>query len=145
MRSGRPASIFIVFLLVVAAFDISSGLEHWPFGSYPMFSVLFAQHISVLRLYAVNGAAEVPLRLDRDFAPFDQSRLVSALSRLMESERARRELPKALVNLLLLHNRNTRAPIRTLRLYSVGWTLHPGLQPDVPPERKTRLAEVSAN
>jgi hypothetical protein len=145
MRSGRLASIFILFPLAVACFDISSGLEHWPFSSYPMFSFLFVRHLSVLRLYAVNGAEEIPVKVGRDFAPFEETRLISALSRLRESEPGRRKLPLALLSLLRLHHRNTHTVIRSLRLYSVGWTLLPGMPGNAAPERKILLAEVSGH
>ena len=135
----RIATVFITLLLAVAVFDIATGLEHWPFGSYPMYSLIYSKNLTWLRLYGVDSSGEFPLRGDRAFAPFDEARLVSALVRMRPSE-----LPEAVLNLLKLHNRNSHPPVRTLRLYSVRWILHPGLQGNEPPDQRELLAEVSS-
>lgn len=135
----RLLSLFIAFLLAVTCFDIASGLEHWPFGSYPMYSLLYGKHFTLLCLYGVNSTGEFRLRGDQSFPPFDEPRLTDALARMPRSE-----LPAALLNLLRIHNRTGGVPIRTLRLYSASWTLKPGAQGDEPPDQKTLLLEVSS-
>lgn len=145
MFSRRGASIFIAFLLAVTGLDIATGLEHWPFGSYPMYSLLYAKGISSFRLYAVDGSRETLLRGDRNFFPFDEARLDSALAHLVESDRDRPAASAALLNLLPLLQRNTGTSVRTLRLYSVSWTLHNGATGNEPPDQRTLLAEASVN
>jgi hypothetical protein len=135
----RLPSLCIAFLLAVACFDIASGLEHWPFGSYPMYSLLYQKRFTLLRLYGVNGTGEFPMRGDQSFPPFDEPRLTEALARMPRSE-----LPAALLNLLRIHNRTGGERIRTLRLYSAGWTLQPGARGDEPPDQKVLILEVSS-
>src|ERR1039457_1881646 len=74
----RYATLAIVVFLAIAGFDIVTGLEHWPFGSYPMYSLSYPEELSWLRLYAVTDRGEIALRGERDFAPFDEARLVMA-------------------------------------------------------------------
>jgi len=133
----HAASVVIVTLLAVTGFDIATGLEHWPFGSYPMYSLTYPGRHESMALYALRGAGEVSLRSDRGFAPFDDARLVSALSGMPP-----RDWPQALNNLVRLYNRNHPAPIRALRLYSVSWNLHTGMKGDEPPDNRILLAEV---
>ncbi len=135
----RLPSLFIAFLLAVNCFDIASGLEHWPFGSYPMYSLLYPKHFTLLRLYGVNGKGEFPMRGNKDFPPFDEARLGAALARIPRSE-----LPAALLNLLRIRNRTGGERIRTLRLYSASWTLQPGARGDEAPDQKVLLVEVSS-
>jgi hypothetical protein len=135
----RLPSIFIAFLLAVTCFDIASGLEHWPFGRYPMYSLLYSKHFTLLCLYGVNPKGEFRLRGDESFPPFDEPRLADALARMPRSE-----LPAALLNLLRIHNRAGQTPIHTLRLYSASWTLQPGAQGNEPPDQKVLLVEVSS-
>ena len=42
MWSGYFASLVIIGFLAVTCFDIVTGLEHWPFGNYPMVTPCFA-------------------------------------------------------------------------------------------------------
>jgi hypothetical protein len=135
----RFPSILIALLLAVSCFDIASGLEHWPFGCYPMYSLLYPKHFTLLRLYGVNDRGEFPMKGDASFPPFDGARVTDALARIPSSE-----LPAALLNLLHLHNRTTPAKIRTLRLYSASWTLRPDVKGDEPPEQKVLVLEVSS-
>jgi hypothetical protein len=135
----RLQSLFIAVLLAVACFDIASGLEHWPFGTYPMYSLLYSKNFALLCLYGVNGQGEFRLRGDASFPPFDELRLADALARMPRSK-----LPAALLNLLRIHNRTGRDQIQTLRLYSASWTLKPGARGDEPPDKKVLIIEVSS-
>jgi hypothetical protein len=131
----------IVGFLAITCFDIATGLEHWPFGSYPMYSLTHTDRLSWLRLYGVTDAGEIPLRGERDLAPFDQSRLVMALNRLQSAPGGNRKLDEALRNLMQLYSRrnaqhgNAGPPLRALRLYAVSWVLRPGMQGSEPGER----------
>src|ERR1035438_3694300 len=58
----RYATLAIVVFLAIAGFDIVTGLEHWPFGSYPMYSLSYPEELSWLRLYAVTDRGEIALR-----------------------------------------------------------------------------------
>ncbi|MGA2576708.1 MAG: hypothetical protein ABSH24_11870 [Bryobacteraceae bacterium] len=139
----RFASLTIIACLAVTGFDIVTGLEHWPFGSYPMYSTLYSGQLSWLRLYGATDQGEIPLRDDRDFAPFDQARLIVALERLRSAPGGNQKLDEALRNLILLYNRRRKA-LRALRLYSVSWTLRRGLQGSEPPATRTLIAQVTA-
>src|ERR1039458_2682090 len=63
----RYATLAIVVFLAIAGFDIVTGLEHWPFGSYPMYSLSYPEELSWLRLYAVTDRGQIALRGERDF------------------------------------------------------------------------------
>src|SRR5580700_1381420 len=101
----RLASLAILGFLAITCFDIVTGLEHWPFGSYPMYSLRYAERRSWLRLYGVTDRGEIPLRGERDFAPFDEARLIVALQRLQSAREANQKLDEALRNLMRLYNR----------------------------------------
>lgn len=136
----RFPSLLIALTLAIMCFDMASGLEHWPFGSYPMYSLVYSKNFTWLRIYGVNSGGEFPMKGDRNFPPFDEARLVSSLARMRPSEWS-----PALQNLLRLHNRYSGTdPVHTIRLYAVSWTLHPGLQGDEPPDNKVLLVEVSS-
>jgi len=147
----RFASLTIVGCLAITCFDIATGLEHWPFGSYPMYSVSYTEHLSWLRLYGVTDRGEIPLRGERDFAPFDEARLIMVLQRLQGARGADWKLDEALRNLMRLYNnRNARgwpvsAPLRALRLYAVSWTLRPGLDGSEPPRERMLIAQVTGD
>jgi hypothetical protein len=148
MLHMRFANFAIVACLAVAGFDIVTGLEHWPFGSYPMYSTLYADRLSWLRLYGVTGRGEIPLRGESDFAPFDEARLIMAFERLQGAPGGDRKLAEALRNLLWLYNRRKsgRPPataLRALRLYTVRWDLRPGLQGTEPPRERDLIAQVT--
>src|SRR5262249_45376916 len=98
--------------------------EHWPFGSYPMYSLLYGKDLTYLRLYGVRDG-EIELRSDRDFAPFDQPRLTMALARIRSSDPSERSLKQALAGLLDLYNRQHATPLLGMRLYEVNLTLRP--------------------
>jgi hypothetical protein len=145
MLWSRLAAPAIVIVLAISVFDIATGLEHWPFGSYPMYSTIYPERLSWLRLYGVTAQGEVPLRGDRDFAPFDQARLIMALQRIAAAPEAKGKLGDALRNLLHLYNRQAgHAPLRTLRLYQVEWRLKPGQRGTEPPDQRILIAEGSA-
>jgi hypothetical protein len=90
----RYATLAIVVFLAIAGFDIVTGLEHWPFGSYPMYSLSYPEELSWLRLYAVTDRGEIALRGERDFAPFDEARLVMALERLQSARGGNKKLTR---------------------------------------------------
>jgi len=117
----RLASLAIIGFPAITCFDIATGLEHWPFGSYPMYSLRYAERLSWLRLYGLTDRGEIPLRDERDFAPFDEARLIVALQRLPVG-----------------------APLRALRLYAVSWDLRPGLQGSEPPTERILIAQATA-
>jgi len=145
VRALHLANCVVLASLAITACDLVTGLEHWPFGSYPMYSTLYSDQLSWLRFYGVTDRGEIELRGDRDFAPFDQARLVVALQRLQASGNAQR-IDEALRNLIDLHNRRQppAARLRGLRLYAVRWTLRPGLEGSEPPQGRTMIAEVFA-
>ncbi|HVN06591.1 MAG TPA: hypothetical protein VMT86_19365 [Bryobacteraceae bacterium] len=145
MLPSRLAAPAIVIVLAISVFDIATGLEHWPFGSYPMYSTVYPQRLSWLRLYGVTAQGEIPLRGDRDFAPFDQARLIMALERIQAAPGAKQNLDDALHNLAALYNRQPEhPPLRALRLYQVAWQLKPGQRGTEPPDQRTLVAEENA-
>jgi|HubBroStandDraft_6_1064221.scaffolds.fasta_scaffold567780_2 hypothetical protein len=139
----RFASLAIAGFLAVTGFDIATGLEHWPFGSYPMYSTLYPAQLSWLWLYGVTDRGEVPLRGEVDLAPFDQARLIMALQRLQGAPAANQKLNAALRNLMRLSAR--RKDLRALRLYKVSWALRPGLEGSEPPSQRVLIVQVSAD
>jgi hypothetical protein len=139
----RFASLAIAGFLAITGFDIATGLEHWPFGSYPMYSTLYPEQLSWLRLYGVTDRGEVPLRGDRDFAPFDQARLIMALQRLQNAPAGNQKLDAALRNLMQLSPR--WKALHALRLYKVSWALRPGLEGSEPPSERVLVAQVAAD
>lgn len=151
MLPVRFASLAIIGCLAITGFDIATGLEHWPFGSYPMYSTVYSEQLSWLRLYGVTDRGEIPLRGERDFAPFDEARLIMALGRLQSARGGDRKLGEALRNLMHLYNRRiagrwpTSPPLRALRLYTVRWALRPGLEGSEPPRERILVAQVNAD
>ncbi len=143
MAPVRFANLAIIGFLGITCFDIVTGLEHWPFGSYPMYSLLYHEQLSWLRLYGVTARGEITLRDERDFGPFDEARLIMALDRLRTAPGADRKLDEALRNLMQLYNRRNTggASIRSLRLYTVRWALRPGLQGSEPPQERVLIAQ----
>jgi len=147
MPSARLANLVIFGCLSVTCVDIFTGLEHWPFGSYPMYSLRYSEQLSWLRLYGVTDSGEIPLRGERDFAPFDEARLTMALARIAGAPGGQRKLQEALGNLMRLHDRrgDPRSPaLRALRLYRLRWRLQPGMQGDEPPGERILIAESTA-
>jgi len=145
MLRSRLAQPAIITILAISVFDIATGLEHWPFGSYPMYSTLYPERLSWLRLYGVTALGEIPLRGDRDFAPFDQARLIMALQRIEAAPGANQKIDEALRNLAALYNRQPEhPPLRALRLYQVEWLLKPGQRGTEPPDQRILIAERSA-
>ena len=140
--------LIVAGFLAVALFDIATGLEHWPFGSYPMYSLLYSDQLTWLRLYGLTDRGEVPLRGEHDFAPFDEARLIMALQRLESAPNAEQKIRAALRNLVELYDRAAaqRQPpaprLRALRLYTVRWNLRPGATGTEPPAERTLVAQV---
>lgn len=147
--SLRFPTLVIAAFLAVACIDISTGLEHWPFGSYPMYSLLYSDQLTWLRLYGVTDRGEVPLRGERDFAPFDEARLVMALQRLEGAPAPNQKLTAALGNLMQLYNRAAARrrpagpPLRALRLYTVRWPLQPGVTGTEAPRERSLVAQAN--
>src|SRR5208337_3619689 len=104
MAPLRSANLVIIGFLAITCFDIVTGLEHWPFGSYPMYSLLYSERLNWLRLYGVTEQGEIAMRGERDFAPFDEARLVMALDRLRHAPGGDQKLDEALRNLMELYN-----------------------------------------
>ncbi len=109
-----------------------------------MYSLLYSEQLSWLRLYGVTDRGEILLRGEHDFAPFDEARLIMALDRLRGAPGGSEKLGEALRNLMQLYNgRNGRtSPIRSLRLYALHWTLRAGLKGSEPPEARILVAQV---
>jgi len=141
----RLANLAILGFLAVACIDTLTGLEHWPFGSYPMYSLLYSEQRSWLRLYGLTDRGEVLLRGERDFAPFDEARLVMALERLQSADGGKQKLDEALRNLMRLYDRRQARglPLRALRLYAVRWVLRPGLESFQPPQERILVAQAT--
>jgi hypothetical protein len=109
-----------------------------------MYSLPYTEQLSWLRLYGVTDRGEIPLRGERDFAPFDQARLIMALERLQSARGGNQKLDAALRNLMRLYNRRKASPpLRSLRLYTVRWALRPGLQGSEPPGERILIAQVT--
>jgi len=117
-----------------------------------MYSVTYHERLSWLRLYGVTDRGEVALRGERDFAPFDEARLIMALQRLQGARGAdgeNQKLDQALRNLMQLYNRGAdlRRPasprLHALRLYASRWDLRPGLQGSEAPRERSLVAQVS--
>jgi len=144
MLPRRFASLAVAGFLAVTCFDMVTGLEHWPFGSYPMYSGLYGEQLDLPRLYGVRDGAELALRGDSDFAPFDEARLIMALERLQRARGGEQKLDEALRNLMGLYNRRNApgGPIRALRLYNVHVTPRPGLQGLGARQERTLIAQV---
>jgi hypothetical protein len=151
MPSLRFASLAIIGFLAITFLDIVTGWEHWPFGSYPMYSLRYSEQLSWLRLYGVTDRGEIPLRGERDFAPFDEARLIVALQRLQSARGGNRKVDEALRNLMRLYNRRKaeRGPVgpslRALRLYTVRWALRPGMQGSESPGERILIAQVTGD
>ena len=94
----------------------------------------------------MTDRGEIALRGERDFAPFDEARLVMALARLQSARGGNQTLDAALLNLVQLYNRRKASPpLRALRLYTVRWALRPGLQGSEPPGERILIAQVAGN
>ena len=149
MLPVRFANLAITGFLAITCFDIATGLEHWPFGSYPMYSLLYSEQRSWLQLYGVTDRGEILLRGKRDFAPFDEARLIVALARLQSAPEGNQKLDEALRNLMRLYDRReargspVSLPLRALRLYTVRWVLRPGLKGSELPQERILVAQAT--
>ena len=141
----RLANLAILGFLAVACIDILTGLEHWPFGSYPMYSLLYSEQRSWLRLYGVTDRGEILLRGERGVTPFDEARLVMGLERLESAHGGKQKLDEALRNLMRLYDRRHAhsVPLRALRLYAVRWVLRPGFEGPQPPQERILVAQAT--
>jgi hypothetical protein len=110
-----------------------------------MYSLLYSEQRSWLRLYGLTDRGEVLLRGERDFAPFDEARLVMALERLQSADGGKQKLDEALRNLMRLYDRRQARglPLRALRLYAVRWVLRPGLESFQPPQERILVAQAT--
>lgn len=127
------AHVMIAAVLGASAYDILTGREHWPASPYPMFAMVErSETLDRLRVYGVTDEAtprEFPL-LDRALiAPFDQTRLSTALARAAAggatSERVQQMLRDCLrrYERLRVNGEHTGPALRAIRLYDVHWTL----------------------
>ena len=85
---------------------------------------------------------------ERDFAPFDEARVVMALQRLQSARQGSQKLEEALRNLMRLYDRReargspARLPRRALRLYAVRWVLRPGFEGPPAPQERILVAQA---
>jgi glycosyltransferase involved in cell wall biosynthesis len=125
--------VLLAVLLGASAYDIITGREHWPISPYPMFSSVERQAtLDGVRLFGVTDEApprEIPL-LDRSMiAPFDQTRLSTAMARAIADPGRRPLVDDMLRDCLLRYQRlralgtNAGPSLRAIRLYDVHWTL----------------------
>jgi hypothetical protein len=93
----------------------------------------------------VTDGGEILLRGERDFAPFDEARLVMALERLQSSGGGTQKLDEALRNLMRLYDRRQARglPLRALRLYAVRWVLRPGFEGPQTPQERILVAQAT--
>jgi GT2 family glycosyltransferase len=88
MSARRLMGVHALLVLLIggSAYDIVTGREHWPFSPYPMFSTIDTSpslHTLVLRGVTNDPAPrEIALRDPAFIAPFDQCRIITALSRV---------------------------------------------------------------
>jgi glycosyltransferase involved in cell wall biosynthesis len=153
MSAGRFTAVHLLIaaLIGASAYDIATGTEHWPVSPYPMFANV--EHEAVLdsvRLYGVvadGSAREIPLLDGAVIAPFDQTRLTTALARVAASK----DLPRldAMLRDCLERYERLRSegahsgpPLRGVRLYEVHWTLQPDAANVDRPDSRSLVAAV---
>lgn len=140
-------------LVAGSAFDVATGREHWPLSPYPMYSdVELDRTTTKLQLEGVPaepGAGEVALWRGETIAPFDKTRLASALGRLSRRPDAQRLLRTAALDVARRYERRRRdgeldgPPLAAVRLYERGWRLRPDAGNLDRPDAKRLLLEVA--
>jgi glycosyltransferase involved in cell wall biosynthesis len=134
MSAGRIAAVHAVLAVLIggSAYDIVSGREHWPLSPYPMFSSV--ERNTDLRLLLLRGVTdeavprEIALRDASVIGPFDQCRIITALSRVKsagDSERLHAMLGGTLARYDAQRSAgvNEGPPLKAIRLYDAVWTL----------------------
>jgi hypothetical protein len=142
--------VLLAVLLGASAFDIITGSEHWPISPYPMFSrVERTATLDGLRLFGVTDEApprEIPLLDPSMIAPFDQTRLSTAMARAVADPQRRPLVDDMLRDCLARYQRlralgtNLGPPLRAIRLYDVHWTLDGEAANVDTPDRRQLLA-----
>jgi len=131
--------------------DIASGLEHWPFSPYPMYSraqrdwaPVMAEIVGIRR-----DGGELALKEPELLAPFDQARLLGALAQLGMRPDGMALVRKALVDCLARYERGRRhgahdGPLlRALRLYHGRYVLDVAASTVGRPAARTLVLEVT--
>jgi hypothetical protein len=127
------AHAVVAIILAGAAYDITTGREHWPFSPYPMFSTVErASTLDSLMLTGVTAdgvAREMTLRDPSSIGPFDQCRLNTALERAASSDDGGARLHAMLEDCLTRYEAERQSgahdgpPLRAMRVYGAHWTL----------------------
>jgi hypothetical protein len=152
-RRARLVVAAVVLLVAISLFEIATGREDWPFSAYTMYSVAVREpSLTRMLIFGVpaDASREFPIASRRQLAPFDQSRLDSALTRLAQRPNAEPLLREAVRDVLARYERRRTEGrhdgprLRGARLYEVAWTLRPDASNVERPERRTLLVETRA-
>jgi glycosyltransferase involved in cell wall biosynthesis len=147
------AHAVIAVIVAGAAYDITTGQEHWPFSPYPMFSSV--ERASTLDSLVLAGVAddgsgrEIPLRDVAAIAPFDQCRLTTALERAASAADGGARLHAMLEDCLARYEAGRQGgahdgpPLRAVRVYDAHWALQPDASNVDSPDSKRLLDEAA--
>jgi hypothetical protein len=147
----RLVQAAVALLVSGSLVDIVFDVEHWPFSPYAMYATVARRdRLTLPRLFGVreDTGAEIPLTAESEIAPFDRSRLASALGRLHrlgDEERLR----VALLDCLRRYERRRAQgrhhgpPLTEVRLYQVSWRPDPWAVNASVPTEKRLLGAVS--
>jgi hypothetical protein len=131
--------------------DIATGVEHWPFSPYPMYSRAQSDWAPVMaEIVGVRlDGEELAVKRPELLAPFDQARLLGALARLGTRPDGTALVRTALVDCLSRYERRRRqgahdGPVlRALRLYHSRYVLDVAASTVGSPASRTLVLEVT--
>src|SRR5580704_15274971 len=136
-----------------SAYAIVEDCDAWPFSSYPMYSYIDSSR-AVTRLELVGvasdrGGGEVALRIMKEIPPWDDTRLMASLRRLLHGSDAELAVRKALKELLTRYEdlraagKHDGPRLRGLRLYELTWkNISPGTPGSRPPDQRELVGVV---
>lgn len=141
-------SAFFALLILGHGYEIAARSEHWPFSNYPMYAGLASDRVSRKVIVGVlPDGREIPLEINRDLSPFDNTRFYSAMHRV-SAERGPAAYAHALKQLLLRYEQlrvrgDHQGPaIVALRAYEMRWPVLPGASNKDHPSSRKRLVEA---
>ena len=131
--------------------DIASGVEHWPFSPYPMYSRAQRDWAPVMAEIVGVGAdgRELAVKRPEYLAPFDQARLLGALAQLGARPDGMALVRTALNDCLERYERRRRdgahdgPALRALRLYHSRYVLDVGASTVGRPTARNLVLEVT--
>lgn len=131
--------------------DIASGVEHWPFSPYPMYSRAQSDWASVMpEIVGVRpDGSEFAMKRPELLAPFDQARLLGAFSRMGMRPNGAALVRTALLDCLARYERRRRdgahdgPALRALRLYHGRYVLDVAASTAGSPASRTLVMEVT--